>query len=261
LKKGNITPNFYVSAEYFEKAGLKEESSEVSPISFVMDEDWMVFPPINTKTFQLEALVFIGQKVWSDFPEWKPEGWEPKFLDLEYIYDPTDFLCMEGGKWQVFRKNCRKWPNRTKGNFHYHSIAKSFDVERMNEKLSIVLENWLESKSVDDKIMDDDVLLKYLFYGENRKILYDNTTWKIKGINIWDENYKYINYRYCICQPEEFLSEYMRWLFYTDSFIFNKNKLVNDGGVLDSSNLKKFKDKMNPLQVREVNSWIKKEDL
>jgi hypothetical protein len=264
LEKGNITPNFWCSEEYFEKAllyGVKNGDY----ISF-LDDDWIVFPPINEETLKLETKEGrLEGKIWSDFPEWKPTNeWKPKFLDLEYIYNPKDFLHMDGGKWQVFRKNCRKWPRRFTGERHLHyewvlETHKWKSLDKLNDELSAVLASWLESKSPEDKIMDDDVLLKYLFHGENRKALHHND--KIYGVNIWDENYKYINFRYSVCLPDEFLSEYMRWLFYTDPFIQGKNKLVNDGGILDNPNLKRFKDKMNPLQVREVYSWIKKEDI
>jgi hypothetical protein len=47
----------------------------------------------------------------------------------------------------------------------------------------------------------------------------------------------------------------MRYLFYRDPEIRNQNKLVNDGGVLDNPNIKAFKDKMNPVRVREVYQW------
>lgn len=257
LEKGNITPNFWCSDEYFKKANLKEVESLVSPVLFVMDEDWMVFPPINTETFQLEEKVFEDQKVWSDFVEWKPEGMKSQYLDLEYIYNPKDFLTMEGGKWSVFRKNCRKWPRRFgNGNLTYDwiSLYPLFGGYTIDSELDEILLAWLETKP-SEKIHDDKVLVEYLHHGKNRKALWDKKG-KIYGINIWDSNYLYVNFRYCICRPEEFLSEYLRLLFYTDPHILEKDKLVNDGGILDSPNLQKFKEKMNPLRIRKVYSWI-----
>ncbi len=79
------------------------------------------------------------------------------------------------------------------------------------------------------------------------------------GMNVWDENHLYINYRLCIVDPSErFLDEFMRYLFYTDPLIMEQNKLVNDGGVLGNEGLKRFKDKMNPFSVRPVYSWTRK---
>ena len=100
---------------------------------------------------------------------------------------------------------------------------------------------------------------KEIFEGENRRFLRSKKG-KIYGLNIWDENFQYINYRYCICGKEDFISEYMRLLFYTDSVILNKGKLVNDGGVLDNPKLRFFKDKLNPMQVKERRTWRKKEN-
>jgi hypothetical protein len=85
--------------------------------------------------------------------------------------------------------------------------------------------------------------------------LINNDSGKVLGINIWDLNDTYINYRYCFCSNEPFLSEYMRLLFYTDPEILSTGKLVNDGGCLGNDNLKAFKKKLNPISVREVSSY------
>jgi hypothetical protein len=221
---------------------------------YLLEGDWIIFPPINEGDF---ALGSVEGKIWSDFPEWKPEGLKSKFLDYEYIYDPKAFLSMEGGNWAVFRKNCRKWPKRFGNHLTYERIS-AYPFRNTawgREELDDVLGCWLESKLLGKKIEDEKILIQYLRFGENRKVLWDSNQ-RIYGVNVWDENYKYINFRYCICRPEEYLSEYMRFLFYTDPYIQSQGKLVNDGGVLDNPDLKRFKDKMNPLQVREVKSWF-----
>jgi hypothetical protein len=270
LEKGGITPNFWCSDEYFSKAHLEEK--ERGNFSMVIDGDWLMFPmisltnPMSILPHKPHLVEFTGiiagdeNKIWSDFPEWNPSkalvslDWEHKFLDYEYIYDPKAFLNMKGGAWAVFRKNCRKWPRRFgDGNLTYDWIHMYHHYGDLNELLT----SWLEKKG-DEKIEDDQVMMSYVFGGKFRKLLWDRKG-KIYGMNIWDKNYKYINFRYCICRPEEFLSEYMRLLFYTDPIIQEKNKLVNDGGVLDNPNLKKFKDKMNPHHIREVFSWFQKD--
>ncbi len=253
LEKSNITPNFYCSNEYFHKAKLHEEESEIAPILFVLDKDWAVFPPINIETLQLSETVLFGQRIWSDFLEWKPinTNWKSEFLDLEYIYNSKDFLKMEGGGWSVFRKNCRKWSRRFgDGNLTYDWVHMYHHFDNLTELLS----SWLEKKG-EEKIEDDEVMESYVFEGKNRKMLWDRKG-RIYGLNIWDSNYRYVNYRFAICRPEEFLSEYLRFLFYTDPLILNSGKLVNDGGILGNPKLKFFKDKLCPLSVRSVFSWI-----
>ena len=62
-------------------------------------------------------------------------------------------------------------------------------------------------------------------------------------------NCKYINFRYCFDNREViYCNEYLRLLFYRD--IAYKEKLVNDGGVLDNENLKRFKKKLNPIEIK-----------
>jgi hypothetical protein len=88
---------------------------------------------------------------------------------------------------------------------------------------------------------------KYLYYGN-----------QIVAMNVWDENYKYINYRFCLVKSDErYLDEFCRFLFYTDMDVYFQRKLINDGGVLGSSGLEFFKDKMNPLRKRTVYSYFK----
>lgn len=248
LEKAGITPNFYISKEYFRKAKFVEIMDKRLGLCYVKDEDWVVFPAVGLNGYDLK---FFGDKVWSDFSFSLKGvvGYKPTFLDYEYIYDSKRFLTMEGGDWAVFRKNCRKFPNRH-GEGTYVKIS-NFDKNILNN----LLIEWL--KGMEGKeILDDEVMLNYLQDGENRKILYLDG--EIVGINIWDENYKYINFRYSFCKKEDFLPEYMRILFYKDKEILNENKLINDGGICNSENLKRFKDKMNPIFVREVCSWIKK---
>lgn len=257
LERGNITPNFWCAEEYFEKAGLEEYVD--GDVVLVVDGDWCVFPPIYIETASLADRWAGDRPIWSDFAEWSPDSntYNRKFLDLEYIYDPKAFLQMDGGKWAVFRKNCRKWPRRfeNRAGLRYDWIGASpFNYRRAMDE---VLRSWLDGmKEPDEEIQDDEALLKYLYHGKNRKILFDRNG--IYGINIWDENYRYINFRWCLCRPEDFLSEYMRLLFYLDPFILDKYKQVNDGGVLDDPDLKRFKDKMCPSLVREVYSWFRR---
>jgi len=264
LKKLGVDPNFWCSDEYLQKAGCEEEgqtsfvSGEISDLSLsVWDGEILMFPPIQYVR-QRFAPIPREAKVWSDFLGYRsplPLSLEPclekaELLDLEYIFDPQHFQHMDGGKWMVFRKNCRKWPKRNTLQFSYTGDPDLLaDVDGLRD----VLMSWLGVKG-NENIHDDEVLVKYLLNGNHRKILL-NARGEIVGINIWDYNWKYINFRYCICRPEPFLPEYMRWLFYSDPLILGDGRKVNDGGILDKPSLKDFKDKMNPCQVREVYSW------
>lgn len=260
LEKSKTLPNFYCSEEYMNKSGFIEKTQD-DYIYWEIDK-WIVTPPLHKITGEPITKISPSwmNKIWSDFYGWVMPGMvKSEFLDHEFIFDPESFLKMEGGEWQVFRKNCRKFPRRFQnGGLSYKYIDELYSkkgVEKVNEKLKEVLINWLSGKK-DKEIFDDETMLGYLFYGKNRKVLF-TTKGDIYGINIWDENYKYINFRFCICRQEAFLSEYIRYIFYTDPDILSKGKMVNDGGSVNNPQLEKFKMKMNPLRVRKVQTWTK----
>jgi len=249
LERAGIDPNFWCADEYFQRAGWSVHSS----FGKVWAEDkdaGFVLPCLSLSGgFEMR-----GFDVWADL-----EGYEGmplltrEFLDYNFIYDPRNFLKMEGGDWAVFRKNSRKFAKRqTHPCFYtdrYHTVVCEEDIKGL-------FISWLEGK--EGEIHDDEVMLNYLLNGDNRKFLIDSDG-ELIGINVWDENYKYINFRYCICDSKPFLSEYMRLLFYTDAEILGKGKLVNDGGSLDNKALSDFKLKMNPVEIKNVYSWRRKD--
>ncbi len=260
LRLYDITPNFWCSQEYINRGEFIEEFQDGYSFLIPTDEtDWIIAPPINQNGKLLKESKSWAKKVWSDFPGWVLPGLTTaEFLDFEFIYDPKEFLHMDGKKWRVFRKNSRKFPARFGGKLiydwvsNYHSI---FHPVRLNEGIEVLLTSWLENKSEEREIHDDSVMMKYLFHGQNRKILFNHRSGEIYGINTWDINHRYVNFRFCISVPEKFSNEHMRLLFYTDRTIQNQGKLVNDGGCLGSDSLRKFKEKLNPIHIREVRSW------
>lgn len=272
IQKAGVIPNFYISDEYFYKAGFLEDTIYMDHRYWiiVMDGDWMVFPPISSGgTFSPRDVaeikkVALCQGIWSDFKGYDPINATPVLLDHEFLYDPKDFLNISGSKWEVFRKNSRKFPNRLNKPLTYISIPPGYGrLNLVDSQYTIHIEDamdslaieWLSGFSSECIIQDDNTLLEFLRSGMNRKILVD-CDGTVYGVNIWDENYRYINYRYCITRRIPYLSECMRLRFYTDPEILAKNKLVNDGGNLGAEKLYNFKMKLNPLSVRTVNSWI-----
>lgn len=255
LKAQGIDPNFWCSEEYAGKAGLIERKIRDGGTVRVLDPatGWDVLPPIHPTDGYSHG--WKGpERIWSDFEGYNPEGYNKHFLDYEYIYDPRAFTDMSGGKWMVFRKNSRKWPRRHGHAGSYMSVEFAAPERWEIEELLV---SWLGTLPEDGEVHDDEVMLKYAFEGEHRVCLWDKDT-KLIGMNVWDSNWRFNNFRYSICQPQPFLAEYMRLLFYTQPEILagaQNGKLVNDGGILDRPSLKTFKDKMNPLRVRKVHSW------
>ena len=239
LKKQKITPNWWCSEEYFRRAELTVEVIGASVRVF--DRRQQMFPAVGLG----EGIrVKDPEGFWADFVELPGK----EFLDYEYIYDPHEFMTMLGGDWAVFRKNSRKFSRRIGEKLEYVWFG-----ARYKAQLEKLMMGWVDKF---DEIRDAEVLIDYVLNGDSRKVLLGQESDNLYGLNVWDENFQYINFRYSICSEEPFLAEYLRLLFYQD--MDKQNKLVNDGGVLDNSSLKNFKDKMNPLFVRTVKS--KKED-
>lgn len=254
LEQIGIAPNFWASRAYLERAGAQERTH--GDLIWLEADEVPLFPALsfsgNVAPFHQWPVPYC----WSDFVGPSIETPDKELLDYEFIYDPGAFEKMSGGAWATFRKNCRKFPARNPG------CVYSRTTEPEPAELVALLQRWASRFNEEDTIHDATVILKYL-----EDVRHDtNFGWKtlrtedqlLVGVNIWDRSWKYINFRYCFCDPEyPFISEYMRWLFYTDKSITSQKRLVCDGGVVDRPELKAFKEKMNPLQVREVYSWGK----
>lgn len=250
-----IIPNFFCSIPYWANAGavIKYQHDWV----WLDADDVCLFPPIpwNDRVFG-EELPDEVVVIWSDFiwNDYIPSGWISSVLDYEFLYNPVDFLDISGGKWRKFRKNHLKWANTH--DWVYNVRNSSPNPERLK-----LLGVWAEKKQ--DSMEDVDIFINYLaggkqgggsvYFGE----LYDRG--KLVGLNVWDDNYMFLNYRFCIPHPDhEYMDEFLRWLFYTDSGVQSSGKYVNDGGSLGSSGLHQFKTKLNPAMIRKVKSYTRK---
>lgn len=246
LDAAGILPNHWCSKPYFLAA--KYKIRELYGCVFVVDEnDRLAFPPIHPE----KGYHYLFSDCWADFEGFDSFFHSPKFLDLEYIYHPEDFDCMEGKRWATYRKNVKKFPKRHENPTYYDSN------ETVHKSVYELLGVWLESRDLKEEDWNRKVVMHYLFDdfpGIEWKVLYDAEA--IFGINVWDENSKYINFRYCFYDTTKgFLCEYLKYLFYTDRQIREKEKPVNDGGIMGNENLRFFKEKMNPRKQRSVKSW------
>jgi len=244
-----VEPNFFMSLPYLRLSNVKCVESE--GWIWIADKRWCLFEPLPIG--KEHSPVPPVDRIWALFQSKStPLNGHYSFLDWQYIFDPTNFLHMDGKYWQVFRKNCRKWPKR---NIRYNYTSQ----EPSGTEAGLMIADWIERKG--GSIMDGELLARFAYFEEDadifKKYLYNNTG-QLVGINAWDKNWRYINYRVCMSSPDEpFLNEFIRWLFYTDPEICKSGMLVNDGGALDSAGLEFFKDKMNPIDKLPLYSWIK----
>lgn len=259
LERFRLRPNFWMSDEYLIRSGLIERV-EQNHVWWEEADDPGAYaiPPLNTKT---GAIGYPGpeprfEEIWAGWfvnilKEQLPWGIAlGRKIDLEFIYNPTDFLDLSGGNWKVFRKNIRKWPNR-------HPGSKYLPLNRIEPGIEGLVADWLVRHYVpkyDHEIHDYYTMMNFCFEGTNRKGVFCND--RLVGFNVWDENYRYINFRASIALPgQPFLDEHLRYLFYTDPIILASGKWVNDGGCLDNLGLRDFKFKLNPREVVPIHSW------
>jgi hypothetical protein len=211
---------------------------------------WCLFPPLPLNKDTTEYPYNLN--IWADFSNLLPPYPNLAFLDYEYIFNPDEFKDLSGGKWEVFRKNIRKWPKA--------HPKWTYNEEFDGRQSELLVAEWLEQKQ--DNVLDAGLVIDFAISsdvrGVYRKYLYDESGILV-AINIWDHNWKYINYIYCIIRKDQpYLDEFARYLFYTDPDIQEFKKLINDGGCLGNKGLERFKDKLNPVRKREVHSWFNK---
>jgi len=249
--KYGIEPNFFISEPYLNQPNLigRYEKGWV----WVEEDGLALFPPLPlVKGFFNSSGFPEIPYFWSDFNNLYggPGEWFSDFLDWEYLYDPKNFKDLSGGKWQTFRKNSRKWLKMQGGVYSYQSNCPvHIRAGLLGEWLEDREQTIQDAEFIAECVLNShkDLRLKYLFDKEG----------ELAGINIWDENWMYINYRFCIVRKDPFLDEFMRLNFYLDPIIQKKNKLVNDGGSLENIGLERFKDRLNPVRKRIVSIWTK----
>lgn len=251
LKQNRITPNFWCSQEYFDKAGLEEDY--LLGWVIITDPEYpdkFVLPPIYIGN-DGKILKIRMHHVWADLHLSFSPYVKESFLDYEFIYDQRNFLNMSGQKWSVFRKNSRKWlRGKDTEKIAFVSLLRG---PHYHDQIDNVFIDWLLAQGEDEEIQDSETMTKFLYEGHNRFGLFYGD--ELKAVLVYDYNWKYINFRYCVCKNEPWLSEYARLRFYLDSLIQQDPRLVNDGGCLGSDGLYFFKHKMNPVEIRKRHSW------
>jgi hypothetical protein len=239
LQKFGIKPNFWCSEEYWKHAHWREVGLKVC--SWVEDGKYnTMLPPIFNNGF-----IATQSPFWAGFAGMEKMG---KRLDYEFIYKPiSDLGDLPGKQWHTTRKNIHK-TQREHGMLAMRSTLPS-DIEVIGE----IMEEWVKENEI-EILEDADVMYKFVMEGENRITLMIKD--KIVGLIIFDENFKYINFRYCIVQPWPGLSDYARMLFHKAVFYRYPGMLINDGGCLDREDLFKYKKRLCPIEINSIWSTL-----
>ena len=239
LKELGVTPNFYCSGEYFEKAGwdvlLKGDAL------WVEDE---------TGAAMLPAVSFVSPELIHEpgcvgFTSHPVSG--GTFWDFEFIYRPADFHTfpqLSSGYRKLLKKNMRRAEEEAGESFFLSRDVSEGDVDGL---MAFVFGEDSET------MYDPETIVKYLYQGENRLTLRGITSRKVYGVLAFDFNFAHINFRYCFVVPGvPGLSEYARALFYRHTDTHYPGRLVNDGGTLGKDSLLFFKKRLGPLHIREL---------
>ena len=99
-----IIPNFYLSIPYLQLSQVRVLTD--GKFIWIVDKEWCLFPPLSLKP----GGEYPVKRSWSDFEGITTQASSMEILDWEYIFNPLHFKDLSGGKWQVYRKNIRKWP-------------------------------------------------------------------------------------------------------------------------------------------------------
>lgn len=229
-----LIPNFWCSLEYWRRAGIR--FTEAAEGSFLAsDSDGELFLPILHVRGPLP-----GVEVFAGFPDM--DG--AVVVDRQYIYTPG-LPDMKGTTWKPLRSTMRR-VDRLLGSLRLCPLRPGEEVKRSAQ----LLFDW--SLTQGDQVYDPELMTDFVLNGDNRLALWDdrNVLW---GIMVWDSNYKYTNFRYCVVSQEvDGLSDVARLLFREWCGIHHPNRLINDGGDLDRSGLRRYKMKFHPHEVHII---------
>lgn len=233
LERLGVTPNFFTSEAYWQAAGWEEKRGVL--YNWVEDgEGRLMLPPAN-------VCGLLAKSPWADFPGYAGVGYRYP-LDVQFVYDPRKVVSLEGHDRQVFRKNVHR--------FEREHVEIGYRPAAEGEVLGC-LSDWLEEGQ---EVYDLETVLVYVEAcgpDRSRVLVADGM---VVGANLWDENYRWINFRYSFQRRDvKCLSEYLRYCFYREAT--NGGKLVNDGGNLGSDTLDRFKRKLGPDIIDQIYTW------
>lgn len=239
MEKLGANPNFFMSSEYIARAGWKFRIRD-TVLEAVDSDGHVMLPALCQET--------VIERAWASTID-PPEGLSRRmdFLDHQFIYDPHNFADLSGRKWRTTRKNMEEARADVEEGFVYYVM----DQERSNA-LDKFLSDWA---SAQEDMYDPEVMVDFLLNGKHRLLIVGERSLAIYGELVWDSNYRYTNFRYCVVRPGvRGLSDTCRVMFYR--YMDGLGPwLVNDGGSLGRPSLYDYKMRLNPIEVGKIYTW------
>jgi len=254
LQETGHSPNFCCSEEWFNKDGWTVYSDDEGYVHVMDDANVRMFPAILAPSSGRPSLTrrFPYSIGFSSFRPTPTEGEALQYWDHEFIYKPQIFSDLSGQHWRDVRKNL-KWAREDLGEDTWLDSPGSI----LGEELDKLLQGWKPSD--DAPVFAPETLVIYALEGKHRLALRGAKTGRLVALLIWDENWKYINFRYCLTiGGVRGLSDTARVAFHLYQSV-RSTKLINDGGSLGRTGLFKYKTRLNPVAVNSIYGWTAKE--
>ncbi len=250
LRQMGQRPNFWCSSEYARRAGWRSPAGEI--VLDVFDADGVQMLPTlvklerkgNPGPYQINR----ATRCWAGFA-----GDSGRLLDFEFIYNPADFMDISGPRWKKVRKCIRQ----AKADLPCADLSYG-NVYDSDSALNEFVYRWAIQNST-GTFYEPDVMESYMMEGESRLLLIDphSPSRAAYALLIWDQNWQYINFRYCCVESGvRGLSDLARVKFMRWIHLYYPGRLVNDGGALDSKELFTYKTKLNPLEINNIRTTL-----
>lgn len=238
MEEYKLLPNFITSREYLLSSNIINAIDSVTDYEYLRLVDrgtkCNLIPPIS----MTKPTLFHGSKCLLDSEGFKWGVTGHYFWDYEYVYCPSDVIDLNGSHKSTFRKNVSRFASKNCNSF----------VSISGKKASNFFIYWLQRVKNEMEIFEPEVINHYLLSSVNNMGLFILD--RLVGVVSWDENYKFINFRYCFSLRDvPYTDEFLRYSFYEFINSYRKGKLVNDGGSLGSEGLERLKRKLCPCLV------------
>lgn len=178
-----------------------------------------------------------------------------KFYDFEYLYDVEKTYRMNSKCHKNFKHNVNIFSNRLDSKYRSDfSFADGDFKDIMN-----IREEWLSTDVSYE--FNDSLMIKLILNHTKEFEKFDRKIMYLEGepvsFVLYDKSPSYIHLFTVYGVPTiEYIEDYTAWMFFRYLYQKKEKKAVNFGGVYSDNNIKKFKDRLCPYEVRDRWSWF-----
>lgn len=164
-------------------------------------------------------------------------------FDVNYFYNPLKVVKLKGRTIKKVRQNVRKFKQRYERNWIYRTLKKE-DIPQILSFLDSEKEDYEYTLHLIKQFKDFPELRYKVLILKN----------KIIALNVWgflpDGTIDFLINKHS--KEDYTFADFSRYIFYVEVSGFD---LVNDGSDLDNPELRRFKEKFDPVLVKKLYSW------